>query len=167
MKTTIKHYIMNTCKALLIVALLGLTQVIHAQQDAEEQKAKDRIEAYRAQFITEELELTPEEAQRFWPVYNQYRKEVDAIQLERMRKHAKFRGNPKAELEGMSDEEVYREVESEMKMQQELLDLRKEYFRKFDAVLPIKKVALLYRAEGEFQRRLIRRLGERKGPPRE
>lgn len=156
---------MNTYRFLLALFFLGLTYISYAQESEDDQKAKERIEAYRAQFLTEELELTPEEAQQFWPVYNQYRKKVDAIQLERMRKHARFRGNPKAELEALSDQEVYREVESEMKMQQELLDLRKEYFRKFDDVLPIKKVALLYRAEGEFQRRLIRRLGERRGPP--
>jgi hypothetical protein len=163
----IKHYIMNTYRILVVLVVMGLSQAAYSQGNEEEQKTKDRIEAYRAQFITEELELTPEEAQQFWPVYNMYRKKVDAIQLERMKKHAGFRDDPRAELDAMSDEEVYQEIESEMKKQQELLNLRKEYFKKFDEVLPIKKVALLYRAEGEFQRRLIRKLGERRGPHRE
>ena len=158
---------MNIYRTLVLMIFLGLTQSGFAQEKHDEQKTKERIEAYRAQFITEELELTPEEAQKFWPVYNEYRKKVDAIQLERIKKHARPHGNPRAELEGMSDEEVYKEVEGEMKMQQELLDLRKEYFKRFDEVLPIKKVAMLYHAEGEFQRRLIRRLGERRGPQRE
>lgn len=42
-----------------------------------------------------------------------------------------------------------------------LLDLRKLYYERFRKVLPIKKVAKLYEAEKEFQRRLIRRLANR------
>jgi len=147
--------------------LLSLSSEIVAQKNEDSQKTKERMEAYRAQVINEELALTPEEAQQFWPVYNQYRREVDAIQLVRMRKHADFRSDPHVILEAMSDQEIYRELESEMKMQQELVDLRRKYFSKFDEVLPIKKVALLYRAEAEFQRRLIRKLGERRGPPQD
>lgn len=156
---------MNTYKTLLIILLTGICHSAFAQSaEAEEQKMRDRMEAFRAQFITEELELTPEEAQKFWPVYNQYRKEVDDIQEKRLKQHARLHGDPKEELAGLTDEEVYRKLEAEMKMQQNLLDLRQQYYRKFDEVLPIKKVALLYMAEGEFQRRLIRRLGERRHP---
>lgn len=158
---------MNTYKFLLVALMLGMWHGVAAQDKEDEQKMRDRMEAYRAQFLTEQLELTPEEAQKFWPVYNKYRKEVDAIQEERIRQHAPHRGHPKTELEGLTEEEIYQKVESEMKMQQNLLNLRKKYFKSFDEVLPIKKVALLYIAEGEFQRRLIRKLGERRPPPRE
>lgn len=158
---------MNTYRIWSLLVLMGLATTGFSQSREEEQKMKDRIEAYRAQFITEELELTPEEAQSFWPIYNQYRKEVDAIQEERIKRHMRNRGSGKEELAEMTDAEIYAEVEKEMKMQQDLLNLRKEYFKKFDEVLPIRKVALLYRAEGEFQRRLIRKIGERPGPPRD
>ena len=36
----------------------------------------DRIEAVKMAYITKELNLTPDEAQRFWPVYNNYMNEI-------------------------------------------------------------------------------------------
>lgn len=36
----------------------------------------DRVEAVRMAYITKELQLTPAEAQRFWPVYNGYMNEI-------------------------------------------------------------------------------------------
>ncbi len=156
---------MNIYKLFTVLLLVGLWQGALAQKGEDEQEMRDRMEAFRAQFLTEQLDLTPEEAQRFWPVYNQYRKELDAIQEKRMKRHGKHRGHAKEALNELSEEQIYQQLEEEMKMQQNLLDLRRKYYERFDEVLPIKKVALLYMAEGEFQRRLIRRLGERGKPP--
>lgn len=152
---------MNTYRSLLCALLLGMAPGIIAQNNADEQDMKDRVEAYRAQFITEQLALTPEEAQQFWPVYNEYRRKLDAIQHERVRQHFRDKGQQKEELSSMSEAEIYQMVETEMDRQQELLNLRREYHKRFDQVLPIRKVAMLYRAEADFQRRLIRRLRER------
>ena len=150
------------------MAFLGMFQMALAQPgEGKEPEMRDRMEAYRAQFITEQLDLSPEEAQQFWPIYNQYRKELDEIHHTRMKKHRRSGGDAKERMESMTDSEIQKSVEEEFEMQQKLLDIRKAYFQKFKKVLPMKKVGLLYMAEGDFQRRLIRKLGDRKHPPRE
>lgn len=161
-KITIKACIMNTCKQFFLLVLLGCSSLALAQRETH-RPAEEKIEAYRAQFLTEQLDLSPEEAQKFWPVYNEYRKELEEIRSKRPA--GNLRGRPGEEaLDEMSDTEIQKMMESEMARQQQLLDLRKKYYQKFREVLPIRKVAQLYRAEIEFQRRLIRRLGERNHP---
>lgn len=53
-----------------LIALLGVGLVSNGQ-DPTQEKA-DHIKAQKIAFFTEKLSLTPEEAQRFWPVYNLY-----------------------------------------------------------------------------------------------
>ena len=35
-------------------------------------RMKERVEAQRIGFITQRVNLTPEESQQFWPIYNEY-----------------------------------------------------------------------------------------------
>lgn len=156
----IKLYIMNISKLLTITGVLLCTNLLSAQAD-EERGIRERVEAYRAQFLTEELDLSPKEAQVFWPVYNEYREELEKIQGDRMEHFGRHRGRGGDRIQSMSDEEVRQMVEAEMEKQQKLLDLRREYYKRFNEVLPIKKVARLYRAEVDFQRKLIQRMRDR------
>jgi Skp family chaperone for outer membrane proteins len=59
---------------LLIIATLVLVSNTIAQQPAEK-----RLEAIKIAYITQQLALTPEEAQTFWPVFNKYEGEVKVV----------------------------------------------------------------------------------------
>ena len=48
-------------------------------QGEDRKERKERIEVFKIQFITEKLELTPTEAESFWPVYEEYNKAVKEI----------------------------------------------------------------------------------------
>lgn len=48
-------------------------------QGEDRKDRKERIEVFKIQFITEKLELTPNEAESFWPVYEEYNKAVKEI----------------------------------------------------------------------------------------
>jgi len=48
-------------------------------QGEDRKERKERIEVFKIQFITEKLELTPNEAESFWPVYEEYNKTVKEI----------------------------------------------------------------------------------------
>ncbi len=70
-------------KFYLILSFICLAAIAHAQDapeatpDVSEKKQQD-IQALKALSLAKELDLTPDEAQKFWPVYNQYEKEMDA-----------------------------------------------------------------------------------------
>lgn len=150
---------MNIYKSFLFTLLMSVSSILFGQEEPRD-SMDDKIEVYRAQFFTRELNLSSEEAQDFWPVYNAYRDELHRVRKQRRGRHLHPDGVEK--LEQMTDAEIQKMLEKELNEQQQLVDLRKKYYQKFKEVLPIKKVALLYRAEIEFQRRLIRKLGNRK-----
>jgi Spy/CpxP family protein refolding chaperone len=122
---------------------------------------KEKVEAMRIAFLTNKLDLTPEEAQKFWPVYNEFQKKREELH----KKHREEEKQMRSKIDSLSDKQVEAMVDAEMAFRQKNLDLEKEYHAKFKSVLPIKKVAKLYRAEEQFARHLLERLSEsRMGP---
>ena len=94
---------------LSVAACLLMAVSLFAQpqggRPGEEQRKKEfeRIQAEKIAFITQELDLTPEEAQVFWPVYNQCWKEILAANKKKMDAFGEFRGK---KAEGLSDAEL-------------------------------------------------------------
>jgi len=121
---------------------------------------KEEIEAMKVAFLTRKLELTPDEAKVFWPVYNQYQDELDKLREARRQQ----RKSNKDDMETMSDKDLEKIVDGEIVFRQSELDILKKYNSQFKSVLPMKKVAKLYRAEEDFKRELLQRIQERERP---
>lgn len=141
---------MKTVKLLICTAFILLAISMEAQP------RKEKIETYKIAFITQKLNLTSQEAQQFWPIYNEYADKLE-VNRKNYRQTAK-----KANVETMTDKEAEEFLSAEYNMKQKELDLYKEYYDKFKKVLPIKKVALLRQTEEEFKRELIKNIRERK-----
>jgi hypothetical protein len=116
-------------KIIFIVVLVFSTFTALYAQDGE------KIQALKIAFITQKLELTTDEAQKFWPVYNQYEGEIRGTQ-------AINNGNA---------------LESEEK----LLNIRKKYKPSFEKVIGQQKLNKLFNAEKDFRTVLIHRLKDR------
>jgi len=112
---------------------------------------KDKIEALRVAFITEHLDLTSEESQKFWPLYNEYQDKLKAARKEFKAQKGTF----------ASDKEAQDFLDAELLLKQRELSLYKEYYDKFKKVLPVKKVAHLRQAEEEFKKVLIGHLKDK------
>ena len=115
-------------------------------------KLKERMEAQRAAFITQRLNLTPEEAQQFWPIYNQLTEK-----LQQIRNADKDEKKP---LDEMTDAEAEKTIAASFDKESRELELKKEYFQRLKKVISIKKIAKLYRVEREFKGELVKRLNE-------
>lgn len=143
---------MNTIKkqrwALLLLFSIG-GMVSNAQVDPEQREA--RLAAFRAEVFTRVLNLTPEEAQQFWPVYNEYTDKREQVQQDL---------RPGKQLDQMSDAEVEEQIRRHFEMKQRELDLEKEAYQKLRKVLPLRKVAKLPAAEREFRESLVKKLQE-------
>jgi Spy/CpxP family protein refolding chaperone len=143
--------------ALCAITLLLMCTITKAQPGGPppgQEDRKEQVESMKIAYITTKLDLTPEEAQVFWPVYNQYRSELDKIR-EGRRKDMKSAGD---DFSGMSDAELEKFVDGEVAFRQSELDVMKKYHSQFKKVLPIRKVAKLYRAEEDFKRELLKRM---------
>ncbi len=138
----------------------------HQHNELQSQKwqhgeQRKNIEAQKIAFITQELNLTPDEAKVFWPVYNEY--DTKRHELKKL-----FRGNDdarKVDIEKLTDAEATQILDNQIIEAQKLLDLRKEYHAKFKTVLPPVKVLKLYDTEREFQKILIDKLRQKKQSP--
>jgi Spy/CpxP family protein refolding chaperone len=144
--------------ATLLFILLLSTDITFAQSRGGNQEKKENIEAMKIAFITQKLELTPEEAQQFWPLYNQYSEKTKQLRKKRRQGNREAR---QQNFDELSDKEVEQLVNDDIANRQKELDLQKEYNEKFKVILPIKKVAKLYAAEEQFKVVLINKLKDR------
>jgi len=111
----------------------------------------EKFKAKKVAYITEAINLTPAEAQKFWPVYNVYEQKKFEIMKERHELEEKLRGND--ELSDDSYVELSRKMASFDKRHG---DLQIEYNEKFLKILPPQKVVKLYVAEIEFKGYLLK-----------
>lgn len=141
-------------KITLIILCLVMAAFAFAQ--TPESDHNERWEKYRAEkvaFLTTNLELTPNEAQRFWPVYNQLEKERWEIQKQRREIEEKVQ---EAE-ESMPDakiKQLTRDFAGNLKREADMLA---SYNEKFLDVLPAYKVLKLYKYENEFRMYMIKK----------
>jgi hypothetical protein len=119
------------------------------------QENKDKIKAQKASFITAEINLTPTEAEKFWPIYNemQSKKEEANKNFHKLNKALK-----NSNIDDLTDNQAEELANSEIIHEQQLLDLKKEYHEKYKTVLSSKKIAKLYLAEKKFNRYLLNQI---------
>lgn len=135
----------------LLVFLISLSAF--AQRSS---KMNDRIKAQKIAFITEKLDLTSNEAVKFWPIYNAYETKHEKIKSEDLRAiKVKMRNNP-----DMSDSEADALLKKLVRAENELHDAKLTLVQELKTAIPSKKIILLRAAEDEFNRALLRRLKE-------
>ncbi|SEN58449.1 hypothetical protein SAMN05216436_11884 [bacterium A37T11] len=119
--------------------------------NAQEQHDRfQKIEAAKVAYITKELALTPDEAQRFFPVYNQYEKELREI-FRRKRFENEKNGNPKP-----------RPKRGELEYDTDVLNLRKQYNKRFSVILDESRASRYFEVEREFREQLFNQLRKRR-----
>jgi hypothetical protein len=147
-------------KNYLIALFVLCSTALMAQQpppgEEPQRPGREHVEAMKVGFLTQRLNLTPEEAKVFWPVYNKYQDELEVLRKSRRENLV----NAKTNFDEMSDKDVEKAVDSELGFRQNELDLLKKYHGQFKQALPMKKVAKLYRAEEDFKRELLDRIKE-------
>ena len=143
---------MNKCikQCLWIILLFSTCSVVAVAQRSPEDRDK-KVQAYRVAVFTEVLNLTPSEAEGFWPVFNEYLDKREEIQAQL---------KPTAQLDGMNDTEVDDYVKKYFDLRQRELDLEKDLGQRLRKVLPLRKIAKIPVAEREFREALVKKLQE-------
>jgi len=139
-------------KRLLSITILCLLIVSYTQAQ-KRGKSKDRIKVLHIAFITEKLELTPAESEKFWPLYNEFDRERTQLRKE-------YRAKRKAGAD--TDSEAEELILSNFESQEKLIALKRTYFEKYKAVLPIKKLTRLTAAEREFKQVIVEEMKRRR-----
>jgi hypothetical protein len=103
-------------------------------------------------FITSRVTLTQDQAQRFWPLYNDFigkRRELNRS-ARLLRRDA---ASP-----SLSDAQLRDNFNQDFALRQQQLNLEKDYFEKVQKVLSLRQVAQLYQAERDFTKEVLRRV---------
>ena len=140
-------------RTLKIVLLILLAIPAFSQEDAPDNlprdpKAQQKIKAAHAAYITERLGLTPEEAEKFWPVYREYSQKRQEIKLQ-------FRDAKKS---GQDEKNL---LDLDLKIKQQELDLEKDYSGRLQRIITPQKLMNLRQAEGDFRKLLLRQIQQR------
>jgi len=143
----------NSFKQIIFTALLMCIVSFGFSQAGETKR--DKIDALRVAFITKKLSLTSQEVQTFWPLYNEMNDKQDAT-----RKAFRQKYHPRLNYDFATDKEAEDYLNAELTLKQKEYELYKEYYEKFKKVLPIKKAALLKRAEEDFKKEIIKTIKE-------
>ncbi len=122
-----------------ILPILFLICTLSFLSQAQERQGSGRIEALKIAYITKKLNLSPEEAQKFWPVYNKYSAELR-----------------QARADQRSNKSTVIETEEKM------LNIRKKYDKEFRSILSAAKVDTFFRSEKEFSNYVQKELSERR-----
>lgn len=117
--------------SMLSILFLLCTSARAQQEELPGGKAGEKLQAMEVAYLTKELNLSPEDAQKFWPVFNKYREEVKATITD----------------PGLTDP---------LDRQQKVLNIRKQYRNDFSRVLNADRGNRVFTAEDQF-RQLVRR----------
>jgi len=141
--------------AFLLMGILA-GSLIFAQSPGEDVEGK--YYAQKVAYLTTEMDLSADESAAFWPLYNEHEKRQMALKSEMKSFHSKLHENENE----LSEEESKEALVFFQKHMTRMNDLQIEYQNKYLEVISAQKVLLMLKAEKEFRRNLLRKLGDRR-----
>ncbi len=142
-------------KKLTLILLATALSVAAFAQEAPGKAQRDRLQAEKIAYITRELDLSPEEAQVFWPVYNQFQKEQR--ESDRQVRNAQ-KALKEAVESGKGDTETKPLLDSWVAAKKAQKNSLVEHRAEFVKIIGEAKTAKLYMAEENFRNQQIRRI---------
>ncbi len=122
---------MKTLYKLFAFFLVLPFSVLAQSEEGENITDRKKIQAMEVAYITKELNLSPEEAEKFWPVFNKYREDVKTVLTNKT-------------------------ISDQLEKQQKVLDLRKKYRTEFTRILAQERANKVFTSEDQF-RQMVRR----------
>lgn len=145
-------------KLVLVVSLaLAISAGAFAQGGNKRHSIEEveRFKAAKTAYFTQKLELTPEQSERFWPLYDQVHKEQRSVFREvRKKKHALLQ----AIKDGKGDTEVAPLLSNWLEAEKTASNPMYEHRADFVEILGEVGTARLYLAEEGFRNEIIRKL---------
>ena len=129
---------------LTLILFFSSLSLLAQRPTLDEIKAK--LRADKVAYLTTRIDLTPDEAEKFWPVYNEFdNKRVD-IQMARFNLERKITHSK----DTLTDDDIIKFIKEYNSNKLEEEELNVKYYERFLKILPPKKVLSLYQVEKEF-----------------
>lgn len=147
-----KRHIRKTMMSVAIAAIaLGYAPLGLAQDKPADnmQILRDKIKADKKLVVATNMELTESEAKGFWPIYDEYQKDLQKIN----RRIVSLLESYAADFRGKSltDEKAKKLIEEAVAIEQAEANLKSTYAPKLSKVLPVRKVARYLQIENKIR----------------
>lgn len=119
----------------------------------------EKIKALKTAYLTEKLNLTSAQAEKFWPVYNEYDAKFDQL---RHKRYQDFHGVLKSNQQNLTDEQANKLINDYLDLESQQLELQKKKIVALRSVIPPTKIIMLRKAEDDFKHELLDRYRKRK-----
>lgn len=137
-----------------IITILLLAFSLHSfSQDNER---RERIKALKVAYITEQLELTTAEAQKFWPLYNAFEEQEQKLRKENYSKRKD------TDVEALSENEANQMIQEMIATEKKKHELRENFIRDLQKILSSKKILKLKKAEDQFNKKMFEEFRKRR-----
>ena len=139
-------------KLIIPVLIMFMSIGVYAQPG---QKMREKVKAQKVAFITQRLNLSVEEAQQFWPIYNAYEESVENTRKSDLKgvREAMRKGN-------LTEEEAQKILDQFMAVEDKLHEMKKELVKNLRNVIAPQKIIQLKVSEEAFNKELLNRLKE-------
>lgn len=140
-------------KITFIISFLLITLSVNAQF---KRGSKEKIKALKIAYITEQLNLTESEAEKFWPLYNKFDEEMMSLRLQErinIKKKIKELGG----IEALSENDAKNISEKMLTLDKAIYITKQTFYNKLTNVISYKKIIKLEIAEKDFHRKLLRK----------
>ncbi len=126
---------------------------------AQKRMPKEKMKALKTAYITNELDLSAKEAEKFWPVYNGYEKELMTL-----RDQSIMQPKNKQEKE-LSEKEAIEILEKIIETEDKMSSIKKNMYEELLKILPATKILKLHHAERKFRRKLLNEIRKKHRKP--
>lgn len=134
----------------ILILSVGLNN-ISAQQNRSKH---ENFKAYKIAYITQQLDLSPTEAEKFWPLYNEFGKELYELKVTRTR-DLKRTIKESGGIESLNEKVANEYISTLLYTEEEIVKLKMKFYNQLKNVLSPNKILKLYSAENEFNRKLL------------
>ena len=135
----------HSARVVCVIALLAASPIA-AQVRQETKLTYDVVAHERKNLVMGALDITADQAKAFAPMYDEYLAELQAVQARKVDLVKRFLGSYKA----MEDSQAEQMTDELLDLSQDDLDLKRYYTRRFQTVLPARKVLRLWQIENKL-----------------
>ena len=146
-------------KQLITISVIMISCYTHTQ--SQNREAREKIQAARIALITERLELTPDQAEKFWPIYNEYNDKRKDL----ARQYKAEKDN--LDMNTASEQEKKELLDLGLEIKEKSIALEKEYSDLLLEVISADQIIALRKAESDFRKMVLEQLQKRRNERQE
>ena len=142
----------------LLIVLISINAL--AQDGAFIRKKREQIKSLKVAFITNELNLTPDEATKFWPLYNAYEDKQRDIKKQKLNGYLQRMDDDS--FDKLSDKDATAMLAQMESTEEELFQAKKKFVTSLKGVITTVKILKLKKTEENFNRKLLQQYRDKK-----